>query len=303
MNEIVENDRYEPYTVIYQGIPLNPTFMIGKGHIYTLATRPTNPDDPDVACVDMYLRDWYRCHAQKSRHFILDSYYDEANVRCRRSLVDHETMFNVLKMFAFFCEVPDIELLDESRKITPTGCPWNLRIMNRLLKAMRGERPITFYERFGFRACNDYFTKLLSKPIRLEALDSFLPPDTKAFFTSNNWNTIEDIVHGMYALCNSEHIPEYDKIQTDFIHSIDLYYNRHLDVDDIHKASEAYLFRIPDLSRLNPTIKIDPRTEHRHGIITITLNGSRADINSILTTSIGGKRKRKTKRLKSNYIP
>jgi hypothetical protein len=258
MNELVKHASYEPYTVIYQGVALDPTFMIGKGHIYTLATSPDDPNDPDEACVDMYLRDWYRCDDKEtSIHFIIDSYYDETLARCRRSYVDHETMFNVLKMFAFFCDVNKIEVLDGSRKITPTGCPWNLRVMNRLMK---GPGAKTFYERFGFRACNDY---LFFSRIRLASLKPYLDQDTIDFFSEHKWTNVEDIVHGMYALCNREYNEQYDTIQTDFIHSIDLYYRRKFDATDIHKAAMAYLFCIhPAIHGLQPTLHIEPKTEH-----------------------------------------
>lgn len=295
MNGLIAHDSYEPYTVIYQGFTLEPTFMIGKGHIYTLATSPKDPNDPDEACVDMHLRDWYRCDDKEiSDHFIIDSYYDSM-VRCHRSRVDHQTMFNVLKMFAFFCGMNKIEVLDGSRKITPTGCPWNLRVMNRLMK---GPGSKTFYERFGFRPCNDY---LFFSRIRLASLKPYLNEDTIYFFSHHNWRTIEDIVHGMYTLCNREYIQEYDTIQNDFIRSIDLYYRNSLKATDIHKAAMAYLFCInPALDRLRPTLHIEPKTDHTQGVIRIQLDGSEEQIHDILNTSYvrgGRKTKRNQRRL------
>lgn len=292
MNEILRTKIIKPYIVRYNGVTLQPTFMIGRGHIYTLASRTADVEEPDEACVDMHLRDWSRCKKDDvSENFVIDSYYDESTARCRRSVVEHLLMFNVLKMMAFFSGVDRIELLDGSRKITSKGCPWNLRVMNRLMK---GEESTTFYERFGFRACNDL---LFVRQIRLAALNPYLSPDTKQFFEHYGWDTVEKIVLGMFALCNSdEYDGRYDEAQTNFVQAIDVYHSHALGrTIDIEKAAMAYVFRFPPrMHELRPSINISPPTEISIGIIEIT---SSAEVNQLLKSShTGGTSKRRNRK-------
>lgn len=292
MNKILRTKIIEPYIVRYNGVTLQPTFMIGRGHIYTLASRTADVEEPDEACVDMHLRDWSRCYeGDTSENFVIDSYYDESTARCRRSVVEHLLMFNVLKMMAFFSGVDRIELLDGSRKITSKGCPWNLRVMNRLMK---GEESTTFYERFGFRACNDF---LFVRQIRLAALKPFLSTETIVFFERSGWGTVKEVVLGMFALCNSdEYDGRYDEVQTNFVRAIDLHHRHNIgQTFDIEKAAMAYVFRFPPrMHELRPSINISPPTEESIGIIEIT---SSAEVNQLLKSShTGGTSKRRNRK-------
>ena len=297
MYKLIRGPTINPYVVFFEGVALGPTFLIGQDHVFTASSRSDKPDD---ACVDMYIRDWSRCSpGDTSERFVIDSYYDELSVNCGRSKVDHLLMFNVLKLFAFFADIHTIELLDGSRKITPKGCPWNLRIMNRLMK---GEESKTFYQRFGFIACNDY---LFIKKFRLVELIPLLKEESAQFIHEHAWETIEDVVNGMYALCNSdEYDGRFDLVQDDFIEAIQTYHKHRISKGmesipfDIHKSSMAYVFHIhPKLrSKLRTNIEITPPNDGP-GIIRITLDKkvSPMEKNRILNTSYreGGSKSRK----------
>jgi hypothetical protein len=212
-------DRIESYKITLDGKEIPGFFHIGQGHVFTSSHQ--GDQDPDKGCVELVAVD-NESPDEPAQSLLINSYYDEPSVRdqCQTPdyKIDHTDMFKIIDCIAYEIELPHIKLVDGSRKMLP-GCPWNLRILNRLLHPEK----TTFYEKFGFRTKTETIPARARGSLFPRDAYQFLSESTKEYMKANHLSLVKDLLEHMYAKCNDKVLfEEYASLEEDIITALEL---------------------------------------------------------------------------------
>lgn len=267
-------DTIESYKIIIDGVRIPGFFHIGNRHIFT--TNRNGDNDPDKGCVELVAVDNTGDSDTYRQSLLINSYYDEPTVRdqCQTAdyRIDHVTMFKAIDLFAYEIELPYIKLVDGSRKILP-GCPWNLRVLNRLLNPEK----ITFYEKFGFTTKVETIRPRTRGAVFPRDAYPYLSDDTLGYMSQYNLSLVEDLVAHMYKRCLMKRpFKQYISLETDIIQALEQ--SNHMPVGNIENKTYTKV------------------VGHTHNC-TISV----PDKEIVFTKLTGGKRKQTRKRKKVSY--
>jgi hypothetical protein len=213
-------DTIESYKIIIDGIRIPGFFHIGNRHIFT--TNRNGDIDPDKGCVELVAVDNTRHDNDTySQSLLINSYYDEPSVRdkCQTTdyRIDHVVMFKAIDLLAYEIELPYIKLVDGSRKLLP-GCPWNLRVLNRLLNPEKN----TFYEKFGFTTKVETILPSARGAIFPRNAYQYLSDKTLGYMSQYKLSLVEDLVAHMYKRCLMKRpFNQYISLETDIIQALE----------------------------------------------------------------------------------
>jgi hypothetical protein len=252
MREIMKRAFSSPTIRLYK-VNLNdekiPVILgIGDQTIFISSEKEEDANDPDKACVEMYVdENGY----QSKKRMLVNSYFDEPLSKCEKTrTIPHTKLFDLLKICSFLVGVSHMELVDGSR-INLGTCNWNLRILHRLKQIIEDKPVRTFYEKFGFKPYRDVLKHVVhnKKIPTLESLYPHMMEEDKeivqTFVKENEIKSTEQLIVTMYSFCSGEQEydeDEYTKVEKIFIYALTKLY----DVEDV-RMGQIYYFDVPKL--------------------------------------------------------